>query len=190
MSCTFFYAVRLSHFILQSANYKKGPMLLLHAFKAIYDKDNRYKLFIAGQFQDPRDVLYFKQMIKEWKLEKNVIYEGWQTNINKWLDDKNYLISTSILEGHPVGIMEAMAMGIKPLIHNFAGAKSIYPAKYIWNTIDECVNLLIAKNYDSKEYHDYIENNYSLEKQVIKISKVIKGVLTAPLIVDSNNKKS
>lgn len=53
-------------------NYKKGPMLLLHAFKAIYDKDNRYKLFIAGKFQDPKDALYFKQMIKEWNLEKNI----------------------------------------------------------------------------------------------------------------------
>lgn len=40
-------------------------MLLLHTFKAIYDEDNRYKLYIAGVFQDNRDVLYYNQMVRE-----------------------------------------------------------------------------------------------------------------------------
>lgn len=142
-------------------NYKKGPMLLLHTFKAIYDEDKRYKLFIAGQFQDPRDVLYFRQMIKEWELKDNVIFEGWQNNINQWLEDKNYLISTSILEGHPVGIMEAMAKGIKPLIHNFVGARQIYPKEYIWNTSDECIEIIKSDYYSSPEYRKFIEGNFS-----------------------------
>ena len=32
-------------------NYKKGPMLLLHTFKAIYDQDKRYKLHLYYQHQ-------------------------------------------------------------------------------------------------------------------------------------------
>lgn len=57
-------------------NYKKGPMLLLQTFKAICDKNPKYKLFIAGKFQDSRDVLYFKQMIKEFGIEKNVFLKA------------------------------------------------------------------------------------------------------------------
>ncbi|MCS4525185.1 glycosyltransferase [Clostridium botulinum] len=51
-------------------NFKKGPMLLLHAFKKIFDTDNRYKLHIAGTFDEDRYRLYFNQMIKELGLEK------------------------------------------------------------------------------------------------------------------------
>ncbi|MBW9154757.1 glycosyltransferase family 4 protein [Clostridium estertheticum] len=156
-------------------NFKKGPMLLLHTFKAIFDKDSRYKLYIAGQYQEERYFLYFQQMIKEMGLQNNVIYDGWQDDINKWLDDKNYILCTSVLEGNPIGVMEAMARGIKPLIHNFVGAKLQFD-KYVWNSINECLEMVISNEYNSKEYKDYIANNYSLEKQIISIKNVIKDI--------------
>lgn len=160
-------------------NYKKGPMLLLHTFKAIYDKDKRYKLYIAGQFQDDRDVLYFKQMIKEFGIEKNVFYEGWQDDLDKWLEDKNYILCTSLLESQNISVMEAMVKGIKPIIHNFVGCKSIYKKKYVWNSISDAVNMITDKEYDSNEYKKFIENKYSLEEQMKKIKEVIKNLSKA-----------
>lgn len=154
-------------------NYKKGPMLLLHTFKAIYDNDNRYKLYIAGKFQDDRDVLYFQQMIKEFNIENNVIFNGWQDDLDKWLEDKNYILCTSILESQNMSVMQAMAKGIKPVVHNFVGAKNVYTKKYIWNTIEEAVGMIWEDNYNSKDYREFIENNYSLNKQIEKIKQAI-----------------
>lgn len=156
-------------------NYKKGPMLLLHTFKAIVEIDSRYKLYIAGLFQDPRDALYFKQMISELNLENNVIYTGWQDDLDQWLEDKNYILCTSILESQNVSVMQAMAKGIKPLIHNFVGAKDIYPLKYVWNTINECINQLKSEEYISHEYRNFISANYSLEQQITSIKSVLSG---------------
>lgn len=115
-------------------NHKKGPMLLLHAFKAVYDYDSRYKLYIAGEFQDPRYVMYYKQMVQEFGLQENVFFEGWQKNIETWLEDKHYIISSSVLESQHLSIMEAMAKGLKPLIHSFVGATDIYE-KNIYGTV-------------------------------------------------------
>jgi len=157
-------------------NYKKGPMLLLHTFKAIYDKDNRYKLYIAGTFQDQRDVLYYSQMIKEMGLENNVLYEGWQDNIDRWLEDKNYILCTSVLESQNVSVMQAMAKGIKPLVHNFVGAKEIYPEEYVWNSIDESITMITNTTYNPKSYREFINNNYSLEKQVSKIKSTLEDL--------------
>jgi len=154
-------------------NYKKGPMLLLHTFKAIYDRDNRYKLFIAGQFQDYRDVLYFNQMIRELSIENNVIYQGWQDNLNEWLEDKNYILCTSILESQNLSVMQAMAKGIKPIIHNFVGAKNIYPVSLIWNTIDDAVDMIINNEYNSQQYNSYIENNFELNNQIDKLKDIL-----------------
>lgn len=159
-------------------NFKKGPMLLLHAFKAIHDKDCRYKLFIAGKYQEPRYKMYFDQMIEEMGLSDSVIFEGWQDDISRWLEDKDYILCTSVLEGNPVGLMEAMSRGIKPVIHNFVGARNIYPSKYIWNTIDEAVEMVTSDEYDSVEYRSFIESNYSLKSQLQSIRAILDDLVS------------
>ena len=156
-------------------NYKKGPMLLLHAFKAIYDIDNEYKLYIAGKFQDERYVLYFEQMIRDMGLENNVFYEGWQTNLDSWLENKDYIICTSLLESQNMSVMQSMAKGIKPLVHNFVGAKEIYDKKHIWSTISQLVEMVKEDTYASREYREFIEDNYSLEKEYNSIYRVLKN---------------
>lgn len=158
-------------------NYKKGPMLLLHTFKAIYDKNNQYKLFIAGNFQDHRDVLYFNQMIKELGLQNNVIYQGWQNDLDKWLEDKNYILCTSILESQNISIMQAMAKGIKPIIHNFVGARNIYPQALIWNTIDDAVNMIVNNEYKSEEYSYFVEKYFQLDYQLEKIKSLFLDLI-------------
>ncbi|MGN9863995.1 glycosyltransferase [Bacillus swezeyi] len=160
-------------------NYKKGPMLLLHAFKAIHDKDPRYKLFIAGQYQDIRYQLYFKQMIEELHLQDSVQLDGWQSDINRYLEDKHYLISTSLLESQQMSVMEAMAKGIKPLVHNFYGAKTIYDEDFVWNTIDELVDMVTEHNDSPHQYRAFIEEHYSFQKQMKKIEETISR-LAAP----------
>ncbi len=159
-------------------NFKKGPMLLLHALQSLVQSDSEYKLFIAGTISDDRYQLYFSQMIQEMGLEKNIQFDGWIKDINTWLEDKQYIVCTSVLEGHPVGIMEAMARGLKPLIHNFVGARGIYPDKYLWNTIHDFVKIATEKNYDSAEYRNFIESCYSLHKQLEKVDKIIQSVYT------------
>ncbi|MBI9087690.1 MAG: glycosyltransferase [Desulfobacterium sp.] len=156
-------------------NYKKGPMLLLHAFNELVKADKEYKLYVAGQFQDARYQFYFSQMIRENGLEKNIIIEGWIDDIATWLEDKQYIVCTSVLEGHPVGLMEAMARGIKPLIHNFVGARGIYPKRYIWNSISEFVAMVLEDHYDSAEYREFIVRNFSLKRQLKAFDDIIAG---------------
>lgn len=168
-------------------NYKKGPMLLLHAFKAIYDKNNKYKLFIAGKFQDQRDVLYFNQMIKEFGLEDNIIFEGWQDNLDKWLEDKNYILCTSILESQNMSVMQAMVKGIKPIIHNFVGAKDIYPKALVWNTIDDAVDMITNRDYNSKEYHAFVKNGFGDRRQIEKLTAVLANLIVTKVVAIKEN---
>ncbi|MFQ5963016.1 MAG: glycosyltransferase [Candidatus Scalinduaceae bacterium] len=158
--------------------YRKGPLLLLHTFQQLVLIDKRYRLFVAGKFQDVHYELYFNQMIQEMGLGENIKFDGWIKNqdISAWIEDKQYVICTSIHEGHPVGLMEAMACGLKPLIHNYVGARESYPGKYIWNTIPEFINMVTEDNYDSMEYRKFIETHYSLEIQLERMDKIISRV--------------
>ncbi len=157
-------------------NFKKGPMLLLQTFKALFDSDKRFKLYMAGSYQDPRYLLYFNQMVKEMGLSDSVFFEGWQADIDKWLEDKDYIICSSVLESQNMSIMQAMAKGIKPVIHNFVGARGIYPGKYLWNTIDEAVAMIKAETYSSEEYRTFIQDNYEISKQCKKITSALDSL--------------
>ena len=148
-------------------------MLLLHAFQELVQVDKKYRLFIGGNFQDARYELYYSQMIKELGLEKNIQMDGWIEDVGAWLENKHYMVCSSLLEGHPVGLMEAMACGLKPVIHNFVGAKGIYPTKYLWNSISEFVKQVTHEEYDSSEYRRFIETKYSLNIQFKKINDIL-----------------
>ncbi|MFB9278133.1 glycosyltransferase [Cohnella cellulosilytica] len=154
-------------------NYKKGPMLLLHAFKAIHDRDDRYRLHIAGKFQDMRYRLYFDQMIEEMGLAGSVRFDGWQSDLNAYLQDKQYMISTSLLESQHMSVMEAMAAGVKPLVHHFYGAKKIYDEKWVWNTIGELVDRVAEDEYHSAEYRAFVENRYSFAENARKVEELL-----------------
>lgn len=156
-------------------NYKKGPMLMLHAFKAIHDRDPRYKLFLAGVYQDARYSLYFEQMIKEMNLTGSIHFEGWQNDINQYLEDKHYILVTSVLESQHMSVMEGMAKGLKPLVHNFYGAKKVFDEAFVWNTIGELVEMVVDGDYSPTRYRSYIEQHYGLEKQMRSIEETIES---------------
>ncbi|MBM7560309.1 glycosyltransferase [Marinitoga litoralis] len=155
-------------------SHKKNPPMMLQIIKKLVEKDNRYKLHIAGDFQELRYQIYLKHMVKEMNLENNVIFYGWVDDMDEWWKDKNYLLSTSIHESFGYNIAEAMAKGIKPIIHNFFGSKNIWPKDLLFNTIDDAVKLIIEERYETDKYREYVKNNYSFDEKINELKNTIK----------------
>jgi glycosyltransferase involved in cell wall biosynthesis len=97
--------------------------------------------------------------------------------VSSWLEDKEFIISTSLNEGNPNNIIEAMSMGIKPIIHNWPGAKDQFPESLIFNTVDEAVELIKKDYYNPSFYRMWVKDKYSLEnfKQLHKVIERIMG---------------
>jgi glycosyltransferase involved in cell wall biosynthesis/ubiquinone/menaquinone biosynthesis C-methylase UbiE/Flp pilus assembly protein TadD len=153
--------------------YRKNPFLLIQIVEKLVKQNRQYKLYVAGNFKDPLIKMYWDYHVKEMGLENNVIFDGWQSNINEWLKDKNYLLAPTIHESFGFFIAEAMACGIKPVVHNFLYAKELWPERYLFNTIDEAVEIIKSNQYLSGEYRDYIEENYSLEWQLSQTRELL-----------------
>jgi glycosyltransferase involved in cell wall biosynthesis len=69
-----------------------------------------------------------------------------RNEIARWLLDKDTLLSTSINEGNPNNIIEAMAMGIRPVIHNWPGVEDQFPREFIFDTVDQAVHAIQIDN--------------------------------------------
>ncbi len=155
---------------------RKNLPMALQIIKHLRDQDKRYTLHIAGDFQDFEHELYAGYFVMNNNLEQNVIFHGWINDINVWLDDKDYILSTSIHESFGYAIAEAMAKGIKPVIHEFHGAYSLWQPEHLFFDIDEAVLKIINGNYEYEKYRRYIEDTYSLDRQVEATRKMLEAL--------------
>ncbi len=175
------FTPRSPGFNLASVGYihaRKNPTLLLQILAKLVRFDSRYKLYVAGQFQEPMVQIYWNHMIKEMGLTNNVQFDGWQKDIGSWLSDKQFLLSTSMHESFGYSIAEAMACGIKPVVHNFPFSGGIWPEQVLFNTVDEAVGMVTSHIYNSKAYRDFVEQHYSLFQQVTETRKVLSALPT------------
>jgi len=151
---------------------KKNPVLLLHCFEELLKIDPEYRLFFAGAFHDPILEQYMRYTISQRNLDKSIFFAGWQEDINAWLGDKHYIVCSSIVEGHPVGIMEGMARGLKPVLHDYPGSRQFFPAEFIFETPAEFCDLIISGAYEPSRYRRFIEKMYPLSLQLERINEV------------------
>ena len=153
---------------------KKGPMLLMQAFNVLPPE---YKLHIAGAMQEERYNIYLGNIIKEMGIEDRVEFCGAVDNVPEWLQDKQYIVCTSPWEGCPVGLLEAMACGLKPLIHSYVGSRDLFPDEWIWATVDDFKKMALDTAFEPKKYRRFVEKDFSFENQMKGIRDVLDEVV-------------
>lgn len=156
----------------------KNIPLLLECFREIHAVDPEYSLHVAGElFGAPVHqgelFYYIKHTLKELGIKDSTFFEGRVADISSWLDDKDFILSTSIREGHPVNVVEGMAKGLKPIIHNFPGAKSLYPSAWIFNTAQECRDIVLGANRNRGDYRAYVQKRWSREVVLPQIDALL-----------------
>lgn len=164
-----------------SLRFVKNPMLLLQCMAKLHQYDPEYKLFIAG---DRNDVLldqYMTYQIDQLGLRGAVIFDGWQKDIPAWLADKHYLLVTSVIESQGMGCLEAMAAGIRPVIHNFPGSRETFGGDYLFNTPEEFCDHILDGEYHSEAYRDFVERRYAMTSQLRKINEIFAAMETGRL---------
>lgn len=136
---------------------KKNLPLALQILAAL---PKEYELHIAGDIQDPCLAEYIVYNSKA--LERDVHLHG-QVPANalpEWWGEMNYCLSTSISEGNPNNVIEAMALGIKPIVHNWPGSEDQF-AGHLFNTVKEAVEKFSGP-YESDLYRRQVEEKFSL----------------------------
>ena len=152
----------------------KGEDYVLQIAMKLKEIDPRYKIHWLGKRSDyPWEHAYFDEFIEKFDLPieiTNVV-----DNVDEWLEDKNFLLHASHKEAFSAATAEAMAKGIKPILHRFYGADTLWPG-ITWNTIDEAVAMITEDKYDSRSYLQYlIDHEYTTPQMMERIDKIIKG---------------
>jgi len=167
-------------------NMRKNPGLLLQCFAELHRRDPAYRLHFAGRPQDPMLMQYLTTMIRELGLEDAVTLAGWVEDPRAWLGDKHYLVSASLGEGLPAGILEAMAAGLKPVIHTWPGARHFFPPQWLWRDADEFCRCILDGEYEPRLYRDWVAQRYSLRSQLGQLNGLFTAMEREPWQPDAD----
>lgn len=158
-------------------SHKKGPMLAIQVLKKLTDADKRYTLHWAGNVQEPRYDIYLNYMAENMGIKENLVFHGHLDNMDAFWKEQNFLLSTSPHESFGYGIFEAAARGVRPVVHNFYGAKDIYPHEWLFNTPEEAAELITSPKPLSRPLRqELIERKYTLKDQVSSIRQMLENV--------------
>jgi hypothetical protein len=150
----------------------KNPAFLIQCMQKLHYIDREYKLFIAGNILEPELEQYLRHMINVLDLRDVVVFEPFQQDVFGWFCDKHYIVSTSIMEGQAVGVLEGMACGLKPVIHNFPGAEGTYPREFLFDIAEQFCQQILSDDFEPAKYRKYVEEKFSLAKQFEQINQL------------------
>jgi len=152
-----------------NVNIWKGAQLLAQVALAYPDRE----VHIYGRGGKPqcsRSQIYYEHLNLP-----NIKFHEFREDICNVMKDPQYefILSTSIGESFHLAVAEGMACGLKPLVHDWFGAKQLWGNT--WRSIDDLKKMVDDKETSAKEASDYIFTNYNFERQLDKLTAVILG---------------
>ena len=140
-------------------------------------KENKYsfciKILGSGNLEAE-----LKEKVKDYKLEKNIIFEGSKTNIADYMNSASFLLLTSDHEGLPTVLLEALSCKLPYIATNVCGvsevSKKIAPKNSYLLTKMEPKDIAddVMKNKLNKKFEfdidKYNKNNIKTFEKIIK----------------------
>ena len=148
---------------------QKNQIIAIKAFSVFLKKFPNYKLVLIGH---GKDELILKNLCKELKITKKVIFKGWVPKPATYYKSSKILIFPSLYEGLPNTLIEAVNYNLPCISSRCSGAEDILTLKY---------GTFITKNSYYHLSEKMIDSISNYQKILLK-NKIIKKKLNRFLI--------
>lgn len=144
---------------------------IIEAVQKLKQDDLNFKVLFVG---DGKDNTLYRKMVKDKKLENNIIFVGPQKNPYPYLKISDCVILTSDYEGYPVVFLESFILN-KPIITTKVSDYKDIEGKYGYITskqiddIYEKMKEMIKNGYEIKESFDADKYNNDIIEKLEKI---------------------
>ena len=157
-----------------------NPMFLLQCFRQLRASDGQYRLFFAGMFTDDRVEQYLRQALKHMGLSGAVSFDGYQEDLPAWLADKHYVVSAEVASLQPTSVLEAMACGLRPVVHRFPGAQDFLGDDYLFATPEDFCRQIVREPYEPTAYRDMAAGRFELNRQLATVNGMLRELEKMP----------
>ena len=140
---------------------------IIEAAKKLKENDNKFRILLVG---DGKDSNKYKNLVKEYNLEQNIVFLGKKENPYPYFKIANSFILTSEYEGFPVVYLECMILGLAIITTDVSDSKDIINNKY-GIVVDKDVNSIFEGMKKAIEFGLNINENFNYEeynKEIIR----------------------
>ena len=132
---------------------QKNQLLILHAFKKLNNVNKKYKLIFCGDGPDKSKLVLLS---KKLKLNKYVIFNGWQKDIDKIYNKSKFFILPSLYEGLPNSLIDAINFELVSICSDVSGVRDICGNSSLIlknKSVDELEKKMTEAVYNYKYYY-------------------------------------
>ncbi len=165
---------------------RKGHRYLFGVLPALLTKHPNLQVVVFGQGPLEKEL---KQMVSKAKLEPQVVFAGFRTDMPRWLGCLDLVVHPVDMEGLGVSLLQAAAAGVPIVGSNAGGVPEIVrhgenglivePAntKQLERAIDELLADPSKRKVMGEKGRSIVENEFSVEKMVVGNLYIYQRVL-------------
>lgn len=153
----------------------KKTSKIIYAIKYLKDKNYKVKLIMVG---DGQDYSFYQKLIKDNNLQDSIYMIGNKNNPYPFMKIADFIILTSLHEGFPVSILEALVLN-KQIISTISVSddyidlkKSCFIIDNDQNKINKKIESIIKNNKSINKKYDFAKIN---KERKVKIDKLLSG---------------
>ena len=163
----------------------KNIPMLIYSLKEFFIINNEYKFYFVGTNNLYYDN-YLIYLCKINNIDKNIFFEGYQDDVNKYYNIFDFIVLPSVSEGCSYNIIEAMSFGLPVIASDVGGnheliTNNVNGILYSYDGIKELEKETIyIKNYNLHLSNigyfindDYLKNNFIIINNYEKIDVII-----------------
>lgn len=154
--------------------HQKRLTRIIEASKKLVEEKYKFQILFVGDGPDNKK---YKEMVKKYKLEKNILFIGKTSNPYPYFRLSDVVILSSEYEGYPVVFLEAMVMN-KPILstrvsdyEDLEGKNGIFCEKTV-DGVYKCMKQYLDNGFKIKKKFNY---NYFNQKILNKITDMIEN---------------
>lgn len=171
-------------------SYQKNPLLMVEAMKLIHEEHPEVKFLLVGVGYYSPMLDSMKTLIEEYRLQDVMKLIPWCSHEETlgYVSRAMFYMTTSLYEGLPIAVLEAMALG-KPIVASgVLGNKDCVKDKYNGfllplkaETFAEKCNELLENKEElqqmGKQSKEYFEQNFLIDKRIKDLEDIYINVL-------------
>ena len=172
----------------------KDPIMALEILARLREQDPAWRLRLVGGDFGPSKVRAdqdyahaFRTRALEPDIVDNIDFTGYTRNIPAQVRHMGFVLSTSVRESCPVGVLEGIAGGAVPFVREwpafsrFQGAARLFPQACVYETVDEVVERIWsleqpdARALASRQVLGHMSDNFSDKHTEKRLLDIILG---------------
>ncbi len=160
--------------------FDNNAILLIQIAAQLKRRDSEKRLVICGEFESRALQAYFESLIQTLDLAAQFDFRMPPEDVNNWLADKDAIICTGGPRPCETTIVNAMALGVRPIVHTYFGAEHQYPVEALFATTEQAAEMICEAAFEPEKWRQIADERYNVTPLLESFTAITAAKATVP----------